>query len=81
MRHFVGVASRVVDTFIDVLGEEDPRNPQRWEPQLVRTSLLPSMVDALMLREETPNAPSDDVLFARRESLDLFDDNDAQAQM
>eukprot|EP00977_Amphora_coffeiformis_P016568 scaffold5168_cov176-Amphora_coffeaeformis.AAC.6 len=81
VRHFVGVASRVADSFIDVLGENDERNRQRWEPELARTSLVPSMVDALMLKDQIHAEPTAEVLFSRRESLDLFEDNDAFAQM
>ena len=51
------------------------------EPELVRTSLVPSMVDALMLKDQIRAGPTGRVLFSRRESLDLFEDNDAFAQM
>jgi len=39
------------------------------------------MVDALMLKDQRHASPTEDVLFSRRESLDLFEDNDAFAQL
>lgn len=70
----------MVDSFIDFLGEKDPQNVHRWVPELVRSSLIPSMVDALMLEDQSPGSPDLDVVFSRRMSLDLFEDNDAVAQ-
>lgn len=73
--------SRIVDSFIDNLGAGDPQNLIRWTPELTDTSLIPSMVDALMLEDEDPSAPSEGVLFSRRNNLELFEDNDALTQM
>ena len=81
VEHFVSVASRIADSFIDYLGSVDPQNTLRWEAKLLPTSLIPSLVDALMLKEETPMNPSEDALFDRRAQLDLFVDNDADTQL
>lgn len=81
IRHFVGVLSRLVDSFIDYLGEKDERNSARWEPDVSQHSLIPSMVDALVLEDEIHMEPSADALFRQRIELDLFDDNDALEQM
>lgn len=79
--HFVGVLSRITDSFIDVLGENDPRNAARWDPQLSRDSLLPSMVDAMMMDTETFQDPTQDSIFAKRMLLDLYEDKSAQEQL
>lgn len=81
VRHFVGILSRVIDSFIDELGEEDERNTARWEPLVSQYSLIPSMVDALMLREETHQKPSPQALFRQREELGLFEDHGAWEQI
>ena len=80
LRHFVGVLSRVGDSFIDFLGEEDTLNTARWVPMILQYSLIPSMVDALVLEEETHSAPSEKAMFLQREALELFEDNDAFEQ-
>lgn len=81
IRHFVGVISRIADSFIDVLGENDEQNVLRWEPSLNSTSFIPSMVDALMLEDQVFGKPTEAVLFQRRASLDLFDDKSAADQL
>lgn len=80
-KHFVGVFSRITDSFIDALGEDDPRNVQRWESQLSPSSYMPSLVDAMMLETEDFQNPSLVTTFENRALLDLFDDKSAEEQL
>lgn len=82
VRHFVGVLSRISDSFLDRLGEEDARNVQRWDAQETPgTSNVASMVDALMLPDQEPGAPSNEQLFKDRRALDAFVQYSASEQL
>ena len=81
MVHFVGMLSRINDSFLDHLGVVDLRNINRWDArQPAGQSLLPSMVDALMLAGETFGSPSQRAVVDQRQALDLFVQQSAAVQ-
>ena len=74
--HFVAVLSRINDSFVDRLGIQDIQNALRWDakPQVfgAATSYMPSLVDALMIPDETFQNPSQTTINKLRGVLELF---------
>lgn len=71
--HFVGILSRINDSYDDRLGTNDRANVQRWDIKLpAGISLLPSMVDALMVPGQPPHDPSESQLLQERRNLDGY---------
>ena len=82
MTHLVGMLSRLNDSFLDRLGRRDPQNAVRWNVNANDTvHWVGSLVDSLMIRGETAGAPSVDQLFAKRDQLDLYDEQTAAEQL
>ena len=80
MKHLVEILSRINDSFHDRFGGKDPQNIARWNVQ-DNSTFVGSLADSFMMQGETPGDPSDDLLIAKREELDLFVQHTASEQL